>query len=248
LSLLSKTPLTDFLLKKKQILCNSNQNLQPMINNGIGLPSPDSDDGKHMVIKVIRRTSNRKILFATAEEDFADFLFSFLTFPLGAVLQMLEGFSSISCMDSLYRSIQELSPERCLMSPKLKADLAKPTFFSIFQLRSKIFPIETSIILNNNQPFEFIDPKSPVSGGYTRGPLAIMVTDDLVVTPMSSIDCISYLDRMKVPLNDVEETVISIGLKEVKEFIRLCLALSFIPVIFLTISDCIYIWCRVSAF
>jgi hypothetical protein len=44
-----------------------------------------------------------------------------------------------------------------------------------------------------------------------------MVTDDLVVTPMSSIDCISYLDRMKVPLNDVEETVVSIGLKEVKE-------------------------------
>jgi hypothetical protein len=204
-----------------------------------------------MVIKVIRRTSNRKILFATAEEDFADFLFSFLTFPLGAVLQMLEGFSSISCMDSLYRSIKELSPERCLMSPELKADLAQPKFFSIFQLRSKMFPIETCIICDNNinnQPFEFIDPKSPVSGGYTRGPLAIMVTDDLVVTPMSSIDCISYLDRMKVPLNDVEETVVSIGLKEVKEFIRLCLALSFIPVIFLTISDCIYIWCRVSAF
>jgi hypothetical protein len=220
LSLLSKTPLTDFLLKKKQILCNSNQNLQPKINNRNGLPSSDSDEGKQMFIKVIRRTSTRKILFATAEEDFADFLFSFLTFPLGAVLQMLEGFSSISCMDSLYRSIKELSPERCLMSPELKADLAQPKFFSIFQLRSKMFPIETCIICDNNinnQPFEFIDPKSPVSGGYTRGPLAIMVTDDLVVTPMSSIDGISYLERMKVPLKDVEETVVSIGLKEVKE-------------------------------
>jgi hypothetical protein len=192
--LLSKTPLTDFVLKKKPILiCNSNPNFQPKTNIGNGLPSSDSDEGKQMVVKVLRRTSTRKILFATAEEDFADFLFSFLTFPFGTVLQMLEGFSSISCMDNLYTSIKELSPERCFESPELKDKLAKPTIFSIFQLRSKIFPIETSIILNNNQPFEFIDPKSPVSGGYTRGPLAIMVTDDLVVTPMSSIDCISYL-------------------------------------------------------
>jgi hypothetical protein len=66
------------------------------------------------------------------------------------------------------------------------------------------------------KPLDLIDPKSPVSGGYTRGPLAIMVTDDLVVTPMSSIDCISYLERMKVPLNDVEEIVINIGQREVK--------------------------------
>ncbi|WJX76560.1 hypothetical protein P8452_59966 [Trifolium repens] len=216
LSLLSKTPLTDFVLKKKPILiCNSNQNFQPKSNIGNGLPSSGSDEGKKMVVKVLRRTSTRKILFATAEEDFADFLFSFLTFPFGTVLQMLEGFSSISCMDNLYTSIKELSPERCFESPELKDKLAKPTIFSIFQLRSKIFPIEICTISNNNnQPFEFIDPKSPVSGGYTRGPLAIMVTDDLVVTPMSSIDGISYLERMKIPLNDVEETVVSIGLKE----------------------------------
>jgi hypothetical protein len=32
---------------------------------------------------------------------------------------------------------------------------------------------------------------------------------------MSSIDGISYLERMKVPLNDVEEIVIDIGQKEV---------------------------------
>jgi hypothetical protein len=131
-------------------------------------------------------------------------------------------------MDNLYTSIKELSPERCFESPELKDKLAKPTIFSIFQLRSKIFPIEICTISNNNnQPLEFIDPKSPVSGGYTRGPFAIMVTDDLVVTPMSSIDGISYLERMKIPLNDVEETVVSIGLKEVKEVCEILFALSF---------------------
>ncbi|CAJ2670647.1 unnamed protein product [Trifolium pratense] len=216
LSLLSKTPLSDFVLKKKPILCTLNQNFEPKIKIENGLPSSDSDEVEQMVVKVIRRTSNRKILFVTADEVFADFLFSFLTFPLGIVLQMLEGFSSISCMDSLYRSIKELSPERCLTSQELKDNLAEPKIFPIFELRSMIFPIETCAIgySYNNQQLDFIDPKSPVSGGYTRGPLAIMVTDDMVVTPMSSIDGISYLERMKVPLNDVEEKVVSIGLKE----------------------------------
>ncbi|MCH92677.1 DUF674 family protein, partial [Trifolium medium] len=94
LSLLSKTPLTDFVLKKKQILCNSNQYIQPKIKIGNGLPSSDSDE----------------------------------------VLQMLDGFSSISCVDSLYRSIKQLSPERCLRSQELKDELAKPYIFPSFEL------------------------------------------------------------------------------------------------------------------
>jgi hypothetical protein len=54
-----------------------------------------------------------------------------------------------------------------------------------------------------------------------------MVTDDLVVTPMSSIDGISIIERMKAPLNDVEEIVINIGQKEVNRSVVL-LAQSFI--------------------
>ncbi|XP_045793450.1 uncharacterized protein LOC123888431 [Trifolium pratense] len=214
LSLLSKTPLSDFVLKRKPILCNLNQNFEPKIKIENGLPSSDSDEGKQMVVKVIRRTSNGKILFATAEEDFADILFSFLTFPLGAVLQMLEGFSSISCMDCLYRSIKELSPDRCLRSQELKDKLIKPDIFPNFELRRQILAIETFELTWNSQRLDFIDPKSPISGGYAKGPLTIMVTDDLIVTPMSSIDAISYLERMNVPLNDIEEIVLNIGKNE----------------------------------
>ena len=48
-----------------------------------------------------------------------------------------------------------------------------------------------------------------------------MVTDNLVVTPMSSISGVSYLERLKVPLNDVEERVIRIGKKEVRQCLKL---------------------------
>jgi hypothetical protein len=71
--LLSKTPLTDFVLNKKQILYRSDPKFQPEIKIiGKGLPS-DSDNGTQIVVKVLRRISNRKILFAIAEESFADY-------------------------------------------------------------------------------------------------------------------------------------------------------------------------------
>lgn len=49
---------------------------------------------RQMVLKVLIRKSDRKILFVEGQEDFADFIFSFLTLPLGGVLHMLGGFSS----------------------------------------------------------------------------------------------------------------------------------------------------------
>jgi hypothetical protein len=188
-----------------------------MSENRFGKSLP-SKEGKQMAVKLLVRKSNRKILFATAEEDFADFLFSFLTFPLGGVLQMLGGSSSLSCIDILYKSVTELSPEKCLRSLELKNKISKPQIFPGFEVRNQILPIGTAAITHRstNKVLNFVDPKSSVSGGFARGPSTFMVTDDLVVTPMSSFDFISYLDRMKVPLNDVEEMAINIGLKEVK--------------------------------
>ncbi|KEH23086.1 uncharacterized protein [Medicago truncatula] len=215
LSLHSKTPLTDFIFKKEKILGNSNPTLRFRIGNG--LPSDSNKGMKNMIVKVFLRKSKRKILFATADEDFADFLFSFLTFPMGGVLQMLEGFSSLSCIDILYKSMTELNAERCLTSQELKNKLTKPRIFANFELKNQILPIGTcplTCTFDSGEPAKLVDPKSSLSGGYIKGPLTIMVTDDLVVTPMSSIDAVSYLERMKVPLNDVEEIFISIGVEE----------------------------------
>ncbi|WJX76559.1 hypothetical protein P8452_59965 [Trifolium repens] len=187
LSILSETPLTDFIFRK-----DSNPTFLSENRIGQSLPSEE------------------------AEEDFADFLFSFLTFPMGGVLQMLEGFSSLSCIDSLYKSMTELSPERYLRSLELQNLLSKPPIFPKFEVKNQILPIKTTTFTRKSRsvPLEFVDPKYSLSGGFTRGPLTFMVTDNLVVTPMSSFDGVSYLERMQVPLNDVEEIVINIGVKE----------------------------------
>jgi len=80
-----------------------------------------------MTVKVMRRKSTEEILFIESGIGFIDFVFSFLSFPLGGVLHMLQGFSSLSFIDNLYKSITELNPNIYLMSKELKDKLSKPT-------------------------------------------------------------------------------------------------------------------------
>ncbi|KAK7294687.1 hypothetical protein RJT34_17578 [Clitoria ternatea] len=244
-SLISETPMTDFIFKKEQPLDKFSPQLQ------FDIAQVPSDEGKQMLVKIQIRKSNGKIVFAEAEEDFADFIFSFLTFPLGGVLHMLKGFSSLSCIDKLYKSISDLNAERYLRSQEVKDKLANPRCAFHFNVSNQMLPIEADCLpvyycysVRNyvkdrwvysgtlvtspkaitrgsemDAPLNIVDPRSPTgesssTEGFAKGPSIYMVTDDLVVTPMSTVFAISYLNRLGVPLFDVEERVITIGLKE----------------------------------
>jgi len=190
-----------------------------------------------MSVKVTLRKSNEQILFVEAGDDFIDFVCSFLTFPLGGVLHMLQGFSSLSCIDNLYKSFSDLSPDIYLMSEGLKDKLCKPLIAPKFELKNQILPIGAAFLRVNGHtdltkemlysnysriyeenyaPFKLVDPKSSIAkSSYAKGPSMYMVIDDLCVSPMSSISTMSLLKRSKVPLSDLEERVIKIGVKEV---------------------------------
>jgi hypothetical protein len=92
-------------------------------------------------VKVARRKSTGEILFAEAGDDFINFIFSFLTLHLGGVLHMLEGFSSLNCIDNLYKSVTELSTESYLISKHLKEKLISPPIAAQFGLDNQIIPI-----------------------------------------------------------------------------------------------------------
>nr|KJB17002.1 hypothetical protein B456_002G260100 [Gossypium raimondii] len=82
-SLVSKTTLTDALLRKQRILSGEKSLLvAPNMEETVEI------DVKTRV-KIILRKSNRKILFAETSEDFVDLLFSFLTIPFDSVLELL---------------------------------------------------------------------------------------------------------------------------------------------------------------
>jgi hypothetical protein len=85
--MLSNTPLTDFIFK--------NISLNPINQSEVEIGDVSPYEARQMTVKIHVRKSTREILYAEAEEDFADLLLSFLTFPLGAVLHMLQGLSSV---------------------------------------------------------------------------------------------------------------------------------------------------------
>jgi len=94
LSLVSKTPLTDFFFKKKY-----SEVVNALEDSICKIGKATSEGGSQISVKVVRRKSTGEILFAEAGDDFINFIFGFLTLPLGGVLalHMLEGFSSQKC-------------------------------------------------------------------------------------------------------------------------------------------------------
>jgi len=85
-------------------------------------------------VKVTLRKSNEQILFVEAGDDFTEFFLSFLTFPLGGVLHMLQGFSFLSCIDNIFKSLCDLSLDIYLMSQGHKDKLTKPLIATQFEL------------------------------------------------------------------------------------------------------------------
>lgn len=265
LSLTSKTPLTDFIFKKKHFHVEHKNRNQTEFKNA----KATSDKRRQMSVKVVKQKSTGKILFAEAGVDFIDFVFSFQTFPLGGVLHMLEGNSSLECIDNLYKSVAKLSPDMYFVSPNVKEKLYKPLVAAQFQLSNQILPIAAASLPSYYYHSYLVESfyfgavtTSRKRGGYSEesfvplklvgpkfsasGSSVFIVTDDLVVTPMPSFNTISYLNSLNVALLDVEERVVKIGLMEVNS---LCNSLSIvIPFAFIIAMFVLFIYCRVSVF
>lgn len=71
--------------------------------------------------------------------------------------------------------------------------------------------------INDLYPLSLKDPSAQES--YLKASVKYMVTDDLVITPLSSILTVSILSKLKVSLEDVEEReVVDIGIEDVRHF------------------------------
>ncbi|KAK7256850.1 hypothetical protein RIF29_30387 [Crotalaria pallida] len=140
-SLLSKTPLTDFFLRKTEFpQCAQPQPTKQLV---INFDPSKADVGVVAIsLKVFLRKSNSKILFALAEQDFVDLLFSFLTFPLGGVEQMLNGNSGLGSIDNLYKSMLDLDGNEYMRSLDIKDKFFNYRLAHQFKIKSQIYPIK----------------------------------------------------------------------------------------------------------
>ncbi|KOM37546.1 hypothetical protein LR48_Vigan03g092800 [Vigna angularis] len=204
-----------------------------------------------IIVKIVLRKSTGKILFAEGKADFADFLFTFLTIPLGA-LCLMGGCPYVDSVDGLYKSVVDLD-EDYFTTKEVKNKFVDPVLAPQFKLHNLLslkngdVPNYFCYVLNNGYfrnrviewtiracsltpihkvvngvsescvASEFLHPLSDTSNngkGYVKGPTTYMVTDDLVVTPSSSLSVVSLLRTMNIPRHDLQEKVVSIGKEE----------------------------------
>jgi len=198
-------------------------------------------------LKVTVRKSKKTILYAEAEGDFVDYLFSFLTTPLGSVLKLLDENCSLGCMNNLHKSVKDLNPlwfTNPSGTPLLNLRVAPQFGFKrqptkVCEDHTPCYWYGTGVIKNNicyaigdgviskdhsliQHPgaMKHFDPRS--SGGtkesalgFVRRPSLFVVWNDLRVTPLANTSSISFLQKLNVLFDDLEDHELRIQETEV---------------------------------
>ncbi|KAL8477460.1 hypothetical protein ACS0TY_029666 [Phlomoides rotata] len=202
-SLVSPTPLSD-LIFSKQRLHTKFVSVKSEALHQIKKETTSSDS-KKMVLKVMFQKSTKKFLFAQAEEDFVEFLFSLLIIPLGMVERLLGSNTCLNNIDNLYRSIADLIDDKYLKNQNIKENLTKP-------MPPKYYYINSFLLMSGD---------ARQSGRlFVEGSRTYMVTDDLTVTRLCVSSSVSVLNEMKVSLYDVEEVELQIGWEEALNILK----------------------------
>ncbi|XP_043695313.1 uncharacterized protein LOC122645953 isoform X4 [Telopea speciosissima] len=232
--LFSKIPLTDVLLRKKEF---ASDGLKFEIGDAVQSKSEGSP--LDMTMKLTISKSMNKALYAEVGEDMGNFLLSFLTLPLGSILQLLGGNSSLGSMDNLYKSVECSKVTRAdslrdlLLHPGLYRGSYNPTGVNEIDLPDYLWCTSFKNTQNkDDDPYTVYLTtkgqskrgrtgerhtkllKSSTSetagqGGFLKGPATFIVTDNLVFTPLVSMWTLAFLKSMKVTLDDLEVRMVS---------------------------------------
>ncbi|PIA44883.1 hypothetical protein AQUCO_01700453v1 [Aquilegia coerulea] len=221
-SLVSKTPMTDVILGQGDILTS-------MVKSDpyeyLKLQIYPQTEKKRINLKLLVQISSNTVLYAVANEDFLDFLFSFLTFPVGTVVELLDGFSSIGSIDNLYRSVEDL----CSRSPETFTEckdlLLRPMVAWHHGCENQILQIKEGNRLLERFKIKLINPKYDDTvykrgRGFIRKPMKFMVSDELYVLPYSPMSSICFLNRLGAQRNDLEERFVTVGEQQAMSILK----------------------------
>ncbi|KAB1217962.1 hypothetical protein CJ030_MR3G014628 [Morella rubra] len=186
-------------------------------------------------LKLVVEKRSQRLLFAEAESNFVDFLFSIFTVPIGTVTRLLKEEGVVGPLPSLYNSIENLS-DACFLSNQSKGDLLNP--------RQAIPGAKVPLLLPNAEKFTLrkivsrcstpcstysIDDVvcdrtdvdcdhfsyKPSEAGFVKRMVTYMVMDDLEVKPMTTISGITLLNEFSVKeVGAIEEKVVHLGIDE----------------------------------
>ncbi|XP_011035219.1 PREDICTED: uncharacterized protein LOC105133096 [Populus euphratica] len=237
-SLVSRTPLTEVLLARKEVpeLRNKGSLQRTSLMHEI-LEHQSKRNGETFVRLVVCK-SKKVVCYAEASKDFVDLLFSFLTIPLGYLMNKKHGGQSKGSIHHLYDSVIDLDAMKYLKSNDIKEILLNPKIAPGSGYKNQ--PLGVKEAVDNQQYYldrnvirtesknpqgstlpllTIMDPKSPFKegtegDGFLLDPAMFTVSDDLVVTPISPVSELSLLEKLKIPFNDIYVTEVQVGKEE----------------------------------
>lgn len=201
-------------------------------------------DGVKLSMTLFIETESNRVLFADADKDSLDFLFELLSLPLAVVNGLLREHGHMNgSLENLYKDMQNLNNEYMLpgQSRKTLLEPIRPHSATLFHTPqttgtppdqkfyccihcrggnisndpSDICPdcnLQTTLVEANGAP-------SPLQqalnrGGSANGIVAYVITDDLVVEPISmssTSGILALLKKLNVhDLNTVQERVVNL--------------------------------------
>lgn len=168
-------------------------------------------------MNVLVQKSNNRILLAQTAEDFVEFLFCFLGIPMGRIIRFLgDNYLSKGVVDKHLKSdnLRGLLLNHVIDIPSIQAIYADDEEDMNYYCDSNYDSLSNKhtfyLTYEDGHEMTYEDPQND-DETFVRGPKMFMVSDDLSVTPLSLMSCITYLCSLKVPLSDVEEHEINIG-------------------------------------
>ncbi|KAJ6325314.1 hypothetical protein OIU76_012406 [Salix suchowensis] len=201
-----------------------------------------------MSLKLLIDSKHNKVIFGEAGKDFVDFLLNLLALPLGNVIQLLTKSAMTGCVANLYESLEKLDgsylqPNQnkdSILKPIITTEATNPNFL----LPNTKKPENQKLYYCRNHPGCVSDIQNSVcsqcrsqgygtcylneedtpttdQGGYVKGLVTYMVTNDLSVSPMSMVSGVSLLNKFNIKdFGVLEEKVVQFGINEGIELLK----------------------------
>ncbi|KAA8536578.1 hypothetical protein F0562_029056 [Nyssa sinensis] len=220
-SLTSKKPFTETIMKPPLKLASLQKIIygQRSMDQSQMVKDTTRKDMAKINLKLIVQKSCNKALYAEANEDFVDLIAHFLTFPLGYIFKEFPYLSSSGCMGNLYKSIKDVDANKYFKSEEMRAILVNPKLASGLAYSKQIIPIEeapcpshsalSSLSTVKHSPLR--SKSNPTGYGFAKGPNMFMVTDNLIIKPLSPILGISLINILNIPLSDIGERKVTMN-------------------------------------
>ncbi|KAI8532065.1 hypothetical protein RHMOL_Rhmol11G0184500 [Rhododendron molle] len=225
-SLASRTPFSDSILEPPF------SKTEPMINYGqyeprmMKLSQRDVDTrnkDEKINLKLFINRSNNRALYAEVEENFVNLLCSFLSVPIGYIIKECPYLSFMGCLGNLRKSVQDLDVNKFFKSEEMKAILLDPKLAPGTTYVNKLIGIEEVVNLSWSTLTSLFritstrlssESRLKMGVGLVKGPSMFLVMDSLSIAPLSPISGMSLINRLKVPVSDIQELEVNMGEEE----------------------------------